>query len=290
MFVLSLTLGLILTVAPLLVVPAADADGIAALYPGDVGIENHPDVILVEKFEEATLTDLFNRWTDILNGSAMSFSSDVPLGSPGSRSLNIPWVGGHNPPLPWPNPQAGLKPVGNDRFIAAAEQNNVTYRFDHYNYWMSMHISGDGRFWGNFLLNDPTVQATGGRWTCVEHMVKLNNPVTSSNGEHAIWLDGVKVSHVGQGFPNGYWSGGIFTQDPRGSPFEGFRWRSDSNLQLNWIWLQNYSPDDPAGFAQDMHFDHVVVAKSYIGCLTSGSIPRWRRRDWTLGRRRPVAS
>src|SRR2546428_427298 len=197
MFVLSLTLGLILTVAPLLVVPAADADGIAALYPGDVGIENHPDVILVEKFE-------------------------------------------------------------------AAEQNNVTYRFDHYNYWMSMHISGDGRFWGNFLLNDPTVQATGGRWTCVEHMVKLNNPVTSSNGEHAIWLDGVKVSHVGQGFPNGYWSGGIFTQDPRGSPFEGFRWRSDSNLQLNWIWLQNYSPDDPAGFAQDMHFDHVVVAKGVV--------------------------
>src|SRR5436309_3942166 len=94
MFVLSLTLGLILTVAPLLVVPAADADGIAALYPGDVGIENHPDVILVEKFEEATLTDLFNRWTDILNGSAMSFSSDVPVVSPGSRSLNIPWVGG----------------------------------------------------------------------------------------------------------------------------------------------------------------------------------------------------
>src|SRR5207245_2980467 len=94
MFVLSLTLGLILTVAPLLVVPAADADGIAALYPGDVGIENHPDVILVEKVEEATLTDLFNRWTDILNGSAMSFSSDVTLGSAGARALAKPWVGG----------------------------------------------------------------------------------------------------------------------------------------------------------------------------------------------------
>ena len=43
---------------------------------------------------------------------------------------------------------------------------------------------------------------------CVEHMVKLNNPVTASNGEHAIWLDGVKVSHLGQGFPNGSWTGG----------------------------------------------------------------------------------
>jgi len=94
------TLGLVLVVALLLVVPDADAEGIAALYPGDVGIENHPDVILVEKFEEATLTELFNRWTDILNGAAMSFSSDVPAGSPGSRSLNIPRVGGggNNPP------------------------------------------------------------------------------------------------------------------------------------------------------------------------------------------------
>jgi len=112
-------------------------------------------------------------------------------------------------------------------------------------------------------------------------MVKLNNPVTSSNGEHAMWLDGVKVSHLGQGFPNGYWSGGIFTQDPGGSPFEGFRWRSDSNLKLNWIWLQNYSPDHPPGVAQDMKFDHVVVAASYIGCL-----PIWFSRhscgaDWT---------
>ena len=311
---LPLTLGLVLTVPLLLVVPDAYGDGIAALYPGDVGIENHPDVVFVEKFEEATLADLFTRWTDILNGSAMSFSSDVPAGSPGSRSLNIPWVGGgvddgghlykqlspgvdgmlyvryyikypssgkyhhtgiwvggYNPPLPWPNPQAGVKPVGSDRFSVAAEQNNVTYRFDHYNYWMAMHMSGDGGYWGNFLLNDPDVQARAGQWTCVEHLVKLNTPVTASNGEHAIWLDGVKVSHLGQGFPNGYWSGGIFTQDPSGGPFEGFRWRSDSNLKLNWVWLQNYSPDDPPGVRQDMKFDHVVVAKSYIGCLTSGS-------------------
>jgi hypothetical protein len=311
---LPLTLGLVLTVPLLLIVSDAAADGIAVLYPGDVGIENHPEVTFVERFEEATLTELFNRWTDILNGSAMSFSSDVPAGSPGSRSLNIPWVGGgvndgghlykqlsagvdatlyvryyikypasgkyhhtgvwvggYNPPLRWPNPQAGLKPVGNDRFSAAVEQNNVTFRFDHYDYWMNMRVSRDGRYWGNFLLDDPDVQANAGQWTCVEHMVKLNNPVTASNGEHAIWLDGVKVSHLGQGVPNGYWSGGIFTQDSTGSPFEGLRWRSDSNLKLNWIWLQNYSPDDPAGFTQAMKFDHVVVAKSYIGCLTSGS-------------------
>jgi len=292
----------------------ATGTGLAALYPGDAGIENHPDVIFVERFEQPTLADLFNRWTDVLNPAAMLFTSDVPPGSPGSRSLNIPWVGGgvnngghlykqlspgvddtlyvryyikyptngkyhhtgiwmggNNPPLSWPNPQAGIKPVGNDRFIAGAEQNTLTTGFDHYDYWMNMRQAADGMFWGNFLLNNPSVDAKAGQWTCVEHMVKLNNPTTAFNGEHAIWLDGVKVSHLGQGFPNGNWSGGIFTQDPTGTPFEGFRWRSSTSLNLNWIWLQNYSPDDPAGFTGNMYFDHVVVAKSYIGCLASGS-------------------
>ena len=52
--------------------------GIAALYPGDTGIENHPDVIFVERFEQATMADLFTRWSDVKNGAAMSLSSDVP--------------------------------------------------------------------------------------------------------------------------------------------------------------------------------------------------------------------
>ena len=293
--------------------PPPPPGGIAAQYPGDVGIQNHQDVVFVERFDEPTLADLFKRWTDILNGSAMTFSTDVPPGSSGQRSLNIPWagggvnngghlykslspgvddklyvryyikypttgkythtgiwIGGHNPPLSSPNPQAGIKPAGNDRFIAAAEHNTETSRFDHYDYWMDMHQSADGNYWGNLLLNNPNVQARLGQWMCVEHMVKLNNPTTSFNGEHAIWLDGTKVSHLGQGFPNGSWTGGIFTQNS-GSPFDGFRWRSDPNLNLNWIWLQNYAPSDPAGFTGNMKFAHVVVATSYIGCLASGA-------------------
>src|SRR2546425_6484497 len=68
--------------------------GIAAFYPGDVGIENDPNVVFVERFEELTLTSLFTKWTDILRGVTMVLSSDVPPGSPGSHSLDIPWVGG----------------------------------------------------------------------------------------------------------------------------------------------------------------------------------------------------
>jgi hypothetical protein len=180
-------------------------------------------------------------------------------------------MGGYNPVSAWPDPQAGSKPVGNDRFIAGAEQNNVTHAFDHYNYWMNMRPDAGGAYWGDFLLNDPSVQAPRNQWVCVEHMVKLNNPVSASNGEHSIWLNGVKVSHLGQGFPTGSWSGGIFTQGAVGTPFEGFRWRSTTSLPINWIWLQNYSPDDPAGVSATIKYDHVVAATSYIGCLGTGS-------------------
>jgi len=74
--------------------PPPPPGGIASQYPGDVGIENHPAVVFVERFDEATTADLFKRWTDILNGPSMSFTTDVPPGSPNAHALNIPWVGG----------------------------------------------------------------------------------------------------------------------------------------------------------------------------------------------------
>ena len=285
--------------------PPPPGGGIAAAYPGDVGIESNPNVVFVERFDEASTANLFARWTDVLNGAGMSFSTDAPAGSPVGRSLNIPWsagstgghlyrqltpgvddtlyvryyikhnavnnyqhtgiwMGGYNPPLAWPNPQAGTRPNGNDRFSASAEQNDSN--FDHYNYWMGMHQSNDGMYWGNHLANDSNLQAAGGQWMCVEQMVKLNAPVAAANGEHAIWINGTKVSHLGQGFPNGSWSGGIFTQNASGTPFEGFQWRNDPSLNLNWIWLQVYSTSGSGTFK----YAHVVAAKSYIGCLTAG--------------------
>ena len=72
-----------------------------------------------------------------------------------------------------------------------------------------MHPDAGGANWGNFLINNPNLQIVANQWTCVEEMVKLNNPVSASNGEHALWLNGVKVSHLGQGFPNGSWSTAI---------------------------------------------------------------------------------
>jgi hypothetical protein len=304
------TASVTVTVSNTTTTPPPSGSGIASRYPGDVGIENDPSVIFVERFEQATMTEIFNRWGDVRNGSAMQRPSDVPPGSPGGRSLSIPWVGGgvntgghlykvlnpavtdvlyvryyikypvggnfhhtgiwiggNNPVSAWPDPGAGARPTGSDKFIASAEQNNVTKRFDHYDYYYNMRPDNGGTYWGNFLLNNPAIQAPRNAWACVEHMVKLNNPVSASNGEHAIWLNGTKVSHLGQGFPNGSWTGGIFTQGAGSTAFEGFRWRTSTSLNINWIWLQNYSPNETAGYSSTILFDHVVVARQYIGCL-----------------------
>jgi hypothetical protein len=103
---------------------------------------------------------------------------------------------------------------------------------------------------------------------CVEIMVKTNDPVSASNGQMALWIDGVQIVHLGAGSPRGRWSANMFFLDPNGAPFEGFQWRLDEALQLNWIWLLFYTTRNPPGIVGKVWFDHVVVAKSYIGPIS----------------------
>src|SRR5437667_410458 len=131
------------------------AQSIAQNYPGDVGIESDPNVFFVEKFDEGSLTAIFSRWTDVNNSAAISLVADAPPGSPLANSLHIDGpsggghlfrsfspgiddvaylryyvkypsggfyhhsggqIGGYNPPTPWPQGTAGLKPTGSDNF------------------------------------------------------------------------------------------------------------------------------------------------------------------------------
>jgi len=78
-------------IAPLL--PQGD-NGIAAKYPGDVGIEDDPSVIFVEDFEEGSLTEMKARWENVKNINIMSLSRDVPGSSAGERSLLMKHIGG----------------------------------------------------------------------------------------------------------------------------------------------------------------------------------------------------
>jgi hypothetical protein len=189
-------------------------------------------------------------------------------------------VGGYNPPTPWPQGGAGMRPTGNDRFTTGVEPYGKQWRWDFYSYWMEMRSSPDKKSWGHDFINDPALQAQRGRWTCVELMMKMNDPVTQSNGEQALWIDGKPwekngqvVSDLGQGFPRGKWTWDSFHPDPKGTPFEGFRWRSAADLKLNFLWLLLYITDAPAGHISKVWFDDIVVAREYIGPLRPANVP-----------------
>ena len=68
---------------------------IANSYPGDVGIENDPNVLYVEKFDDG-LTNIFSRFTDTRNTAGMSLSTDIPAGGSGPNSIKISSLGGTN--------------------------------------------------------------------------------------------------------------------------------------------------------------------------------------------------
>ena len=294
------------------------ATGIAAKFPGDRGIEKHPDVIFVEHFEEGSPEAVFKRWDSVKAKPILSLSRDVPAGSGGKASLLMAHVGGQgtgahlyrrllpghkvvfarwyvkfdpdcaqvhhfgthlggfHPPTPWPQGGAGQRPRGDKRFTTGVEPFGKSWNWDFYTYWQGMHVHGDGRYWGTpFHTGGAKRKVDRGKWICVEMMVKVNDPPSASNGEQAFWIDGKLfrrdgqiVSHIGPGFPRGRWTGGWWRPEGNArTAFEGFRWRSVEALKVNYIWTYLYITRAPKGHVSKVWFDHIVVAKSYIGPL-----------------------
>lgn len=195
-------------------------------------------------------------------------------------------VGGYNPPTSWPQGGAGKRPRGDERFTTGVEPFGTLWRWDYYSYWMNMRGSPPrGQCWGNSFVHDASVKVTKGNWQCLELMMKAND-VGHSNGEMALWVDGKLVSHLGKGFPSGKWvydkfipgqgGEGVRWSDERdspeplqfpasGAPFNGFQWRSDDNLQLNFLWLLCYITKSHPGHVSKIWFDDIVVARDYIG-------------------------
>ncbi len=194
-------------------------------------------------------------------------------------------LGGYNPATAWPQGGAGSRPKGDERFSTGVEPFGAKWRWDFYSYWMEMRSSPDKHSWGHDFINDPALKVERGKWICVELMMKMNDPVTQRNGEQAIWIDGKPwnkdgqcVSHLGQGSPRGKWVWDSFLPDPEGEPFEGFRWRRNEDLKLNFLWLLLYITKAPPGHVSKVWFDDIVVARRYIGPIRPPGSSRDRTR------------
>ncbi len=185
-----------------------------------------------------------------------------------SRVHHFVKMGGYNPPTPYPQGHAGIRPKGDDTFITGIEPMGDDWRWDFYTYWMYMRGYADPRyFWGNTFHPDPPAPVVRDEWICVEFMMKMNEPVSSFNGEQAFWINGKKVLDLGKGHPNGYWNWDKWIPDPDSSGFEGFRWRTVEPLKINFFWLSYYMTDGKPGEIDKVLFDDVVVSKHYNGPL-----------------------
>lgn len=324
---------LVLVVVQLAGIAAAQdkepAQGIAAKYPGDAGIERDPRVLFVEKFSVGSADALQQRWDNVAQVEAMTLVEDVPSGAADSTALltthtggkgtgcqlftRLPdgggehvfarfyvkfdrdcadvhhfgtCIGGNVPATPWPKVRAGQRTSGDHSFWVGIEPFGKMWQWDYYAYWCEMRGSPPrGQTWGNSFIHDSTLKVERDRWICVETMVKVNQ-VGQADGELALWIDGRPVSHLGAGFPKGKWTfdkflpnqGGegvrwndetgdreYFDTPEQGAPFEGFRWRTNDELKVNFVWAYVYITGAADGHVSKIWFDNIVVAKEYIG-------------------------
>lgn len=135
-------------------------------------------------------------------------------------------------------------------FVETAESSTLTARFARWN--------------DNSTANSVAIDLT--MWNCLEMLWIANNPVSGFDGEIALWINGVKVAHVKPG-TLGSWDEDNFHPATTGTPFEGFQWRNSAALRANYLELLHFVDNDPAGRVNSVNYDHVVVARRYIGPL-----------------------
>jgi hypothetical protein len=189
-------------------------------------------------------------------------------------------LGGYSPLTAYPQGGAGVRPHGDERFTAGIEPFGDYGRYpapgiwNFYAYWPEMKVSADGKYWGNGLRPARPAIVPRDRWQCVEVMLKCNSAPDRSDGELALWLDGRLVAHFAPGARRGPWTGMGFTlQEQGGMPFEGFRWRTNSSLKVNFVWLLHYVTENaarqnraaPPDRPNRVWFDNIVVGTQYIG-------------------------
>lgn len=255
-----------LTLSALVGLTAAEA-GIAAAFPGDLGLDRHPQVLFFEDFEKDG-SPLLSDGRTIVAGASPVAGSRI-LASANVAGKHLPWdvhvpiaatetifyrfyakfdrgyeMGGgvKGPGVSAqkegrPGGKAGIKPRGDDRFSA-----RVCFDAQARPYLYYYHM--DMGQWGSNAkqnLGEP-ISMQPERWYCLEMMLVPNAP-TARDGELKLWIDGELKVHA-----------------------QGIRWRTTEALKINWVNHSAYFGGDWTSPKDQIRFeDNLIAASAYIG-------------------------
>jgi hypothetical protein len=270
--------------------PTGDGGGIASQYCGDQGIENDPDVVFVEKFDEGSITAASARWDpNPDNPQAMTIVQG--MAPPGSKAgVSSKWhyestaaftvgfvktltpgydqlwfryyvnIAAAGDPI-WhffrmgggsPYGGANVKPNGTDTFVTSVEPNYTRQKWDFYTYWMDMRADSAGNDYGNNFLGENFN-------TC------RDLAPTVATGQWVAVEFMVKVNAVGAGDgEQAFWIDGR----PVTSNYSG-----NGPAQI----ISDIGPGKPLGFWVTAHYCPDTTQQPFSGDMSNaGSGFRWR--------------
>ncbi len=304
---------------------ALTAPTLAAKYPGDVGIGADPSVVWHEDFEEGGVAAVVARYDSYSNSAGMILITDRPASSSGAHALELTaggskpatrfyksfgagydelffryyakyvgagpwhhtglWIGGYNPPLPYPYPRAGRRPTGNAYFLIGLEPipSFANVPIDFYADWMGMQswrsapTGAVGDYYGNTLLHNANFRMQSNTWVCYEIHLKVNpDPSSGAGAVLEVWQNGSLIRRFDDTGPMGYWVKDKFCPvDANGTECTVYRpanptlmllnqqWRKTGALKISYFWPQNYNTESTES---SLILDDMVVARQRIGC------------------------
>jgi hypothetical protein len=232
-----------------------EGEGLAAGFPGDVGIEAHPAVLFASGFENGfegwSLVARDREISSVVEDPALAHTGTACCQSVAVRGVNTGGNVSHffegrdqvylrfycrfdkdaviphhvvkvRAIQPGVEISAGHRPPGDQAFWTGIEPvRDRTWQF--YTYWHKMRPSragateADSVYYGNRMVMGGQATIERERWICVEAMLKANTP-GKSDGEQAFWIDGKLIGWWKPGSPMGNYRGTHFvTPAPPGT-------------------------------------------------------------------------
>ncbi len=266
--------------------------GLAAAFPGDIGVSEHPAVIFADNFED---NDLAQRWDELRNkDGAVLAVVERPAGDPllGRRSLRVTATLGENTGggvTKWFEPAPRVFVRFYTRFDPDCDyvHHFVTLRANRglrgAGRWSGFggagtRPAGDERFstalepWGDWGRRPPP-----GQWNFYSYWHEMTQspdgrywgnsfrPAEGDNIEKGTWICAelmLKENTPGEADgEQAFWIDGQLI-----GHWKGINWRTSPTLHANALTLESYVTDRWTKNAVNIvYFDNVIIAREYIG-------------------------